>query len=1093
MTAESPRPLIGRVFAFAWSLASWVALTALASALLAALYYYHRMDDELRNHCQQRVSDHYQHLSVSLGSATLTDEGIRLRELMISKPSPTGMGRMELAYAHEILLQCEPTIKELLKGRVTIRAATVKGLTLHATREIDGSWNLAELLPFPRFNPKQLKLPTITIEDGTILYSDRSSPDRIVKFDEVDMTVQLKRLATEPDATSQPMLVAYDGTLATSFCRQIDVKGVANTSNGVWTTRGTVRQLDWSPELVTTLPVEIAGRLQSVGRLRADAEIDFDFTKPGHNLPVRYEVTGSLSEGKWQPAQLQQPITNLTADFHIDNQGCEIQKLSATMGDGHISSRLQIAGHNLKRPFSLSVTADQFPITRRLIETLPPSLQSMWQKFQPLGTVSGQVDLSFDGAAVSYDANITCHDVSLLHQTYQYPISNCRGNVRYRNSVLDFSLTGFAGSTAVSMSGLIRNPGPLQTGRWEFKTAGWKTIDDTLINALPPKARDLARKLQVRGRVGFWARFQRTQPSNDPPRPHLIIKLNEGWVNYKAFPYPVSDIRGTLEWKNGDWSFGNSPADEPLEGWNDGCRIVCRGNWWATRPDRPLELRFDTTNVSLDAELRRALTPGAQRIWTSLRPRGTLERLNVRLVKTDAAARPSLEILAIQRPAKRRGSNAPSSVEFLPTWFPYPLANVSGRVEWNDGRLIVRRLTAEHGRTTFHTNITGGVGNDGSWRINLTDFAFDNLRYDDQLAQALPKRFAAALNRAKLEGVFSAGGALNFSRKHATEPLEAGWNLLLQLERVRFTGGLPVNHLFGEVQLEGSSLGDQFSSRGLLSIDSMFCKNIQVTQLKGPIWIDSARIALGRRVPPRDPRSESPPISGSLYGGRIVGDAELLTGNNGAFTTRMQVSSANMSAVARDLRIGSGNLSGEAYAELILTGSTRGEHTLNGQGSVQLRNANMYELPLVLALLNRISSGKSDNTAFTNSDIAYRISDGYVYFDRFDLSGDAITLKGKGDMSLQRELNLDFYTIVGREQFWSPLVRPFLAEAGRQFLQIHVDGTLDQPVTRQEVLPGLNETLQELFPEQDPAAAQTSTEDKPPILSGRRLFFRRTQ
>ena len=75
-------------------------------------------------------------------------------------------------------------------------------------------------------------------------------------------------------------------------------------------------------------------------------------------------------------------------------------------------------------------------------------------------------------------------------------------------------------------------------------------------------------------------------------------------------------------------------------------------------------------------------------------------------------------------------------------------------------------------------------------------------------------------------------------------------------------------------------------------------------------------------------------------------------------------------------------------------------------------------------------------------------------------------------MSLDQQLSLDFYSIMGREQRWSPLVRPFLGEASRQFLQIHVNGTLSNPQTTQEVLPGINETLQQLFPEQpvDPAS-----------------------
>jgi hypothetical protein len=145
---------------------------------------------------------------------------------------------------------------------------------------------------------------------------------------------------------------------------------------------------------------------------------------------------------------------------------------------------------------------------------------------------------------------------------------------------------------------------------------------------------------------------------------------------------------------------------------------------------------------------------------------------------------------------------------------------------------------------------------------------------------------------------------------------------------------------------------------------------------------------------------------------------------------------------------------------------------------------------LILALLSRLGSGRTDNTAFTNSDIAFHISDGYVYFDRFDLAGDAITLKGIGEMSLERQLSLDFYSLVGREQFWSPLVRPFLGEASRQFMLIHVDGTLSAPRTTQEMLPGLNETLQQLFPElgnmtsgaRSPAPPPTTT--PPPAAPG---------
>jgi len=61
---------------------------------------------------------------------------------------------------------------------------------------------------------------------------------------------------------------------------------------------------------------------------------------------------------------------------------------------------------------------------------------------------------------------------------------------------------------------------------------------------------------------------------------------------------------------------------------------------------------------------------------------------------------------------------------------------------------------------------------------------------------------------------------------------------------------------------------------------------------------------------------------------------------------------------------------------------------------------------------------------------------------------------------------LEFYTILGGEKRWLPSVRPWLGQASQQFLQIKVTGPLDELRWTREVLPGLNETLQQLFPEQ---------------------------
>jgi hypothetical protein len=86
-----------------------------------------------------------------------------------------------------------------------------------------------------------------------------------------------------------------------------------------------------------------------------------------------------------------------------------------------------------------------------------------------------------------------------------------------------------------------------------------------------------------------------------------------------------------------------------------------------------------------------------------------------------------------------------------------------------------------------------------------------------------------------------------------------------------------------------------------------------------------------------------------------------------------------------------------------------------------------------------------------------------VVFDRVDLGGDAITLKGRGRLSAQKQVDLLFYTQVGRSDIQA--LRPLLAEASPNFLLIEVTGTIDNPSMKKTAFPALNETLRELFPD----------------------------
>jgi hypothetical protein len=122
----------------------------------------------------------------------------------------------------------------------------------------------------------------------------------------------------------------------------------------------------------------------------------------------------------------------------------------------------------------------------------------------------------------------------------------------------------------------------------------------------------------------------------------------------------------------------------------------------------------------------------------------------------------------------------------------------------------------------------------------------------------------------------------------------------------------------------------------------------------------------------------------------------------------------------------------------------------------------------------------------------FRIQGPDIYFDRIDFNGDAISLRGNGEMNLDRQINLNFYSIVGRNEFLVPIVSPILGLASREILRIHLDGTLDNPNPPvREVLPGLNETLRQLFPELEGRDGLSRLEMPPDEADRRAMLPRR--
>ena len=81
--------------------------------------------------------------------------------------------------------------------------------------------------------------------------------------------------------------------------------------------------------------------------------------------------------------------------------------------------------------------------------------------------------------------------------------------------------------------------------------------------------------------------------------------------------------------------------------------------------------------------------------------------------------------------------------------------------------------------------------------------------------------------------------------------------------------------------------------------------------------------------------------------------------------------------------------------------------------------------------------------------------------ERLEFLGDAISLKGNGEMDFDQNLDLQFYTAVGRDGFRIPLLSPLLGAASQQILVIDVTGKTHNPKIKKNFFKMLNQKLKE--------------------------------
>lgn len=1055
-----------RCINFCWLFFKWGLALLLFAALVTGGYLYFRLDEEIRQYTQRTLAKQYQGLEVTVGGARFVPgRGVTVFDIDLAVPqharAPGDLGR--LLHLDELTLAGRFELSQFIEGQPVVERVIVRRPRLEARRSVNGRWSFEQLLPLPQSGERS---PPVEIVDGTLVVVDETKPQsEPMVLRNADLKVH-RVLNAEGNQTS---IMAFEASSRDSLAGVLELAGQLDPGSGACQVTASAKELRVDRQLLASLPVVQEKSLHEFG-IEAVASFRVGAKRSGSSAPWDWQASFGVSGGVIEHRRLPRKITDLQLAGTCNARGLSISTLTAKCGGADVSAACNRSGWTALAPVAVRGRIVGLPLDSQLLGVLPEQLKKQWRRFKPEGAINASGTLTFDGSLWKSDATVDCLGVSCEDaERFPYRLTNARGVVRYtstsqpKSGTLGIQLQGSAEGRGVAIAAAFRElptlgesrpPGPrvpCPVG-WVEITASRLRVTPAMIAALKPhaQAHKIAQSLSPTGEFGMRWRMERANAQVLSPAIETDLEAIDCAINYDRFPYPLEHLRGRITGRGNVWRFEGIESREA-----NGPRVViASGGLMPENGRQTFRLQLTAKAAALDETLRNALPQEQQAVWRDLRPQGRVSlTTNVRYSVGDP--QPQIDVTL---------SPHAQSVSIEPTFFHYRLDRLEGRFVLRGGKVEFTGARAEHGRTVLTGAGSWTPGVAGSWQFRLEGLNVDYLDADHDLRLAAPLALRRVIDDLQPVGNFGIhNGSLIFTYDPSrASSLRTDWDIQLDCHQTDVNFGTRVEGISGVVRLLGVSDGKTCRASGELDIDTMFWNGLQLTNVRGPLYSDSSECLLGRGVAEKQPGAPHTPITAEAYGGRVSFNTRVLYGNRPHYMMAVGLTGVDLDRFSRDYLEAESPLTGRAAGQFNFEGHGASIYGLKGTGVLDVSEANLYELPVAVALLKVLRNRTPDTKAFDGCHAEFTMEGEHLTFDRLDLLGDAVSLYGRGTASLDKKVNLTFHTIVGRHAPSIPLVRSFIGQASEQILRLRVLGTIDTPEIRREALPVVGNVLEQL-------------------------------
>ncbi len=1076
---------------------SWILLLC-ASAVMAYYVVFDRVDHKLTSEIQGRLRkafpDHY----VTVDRARLVPgESIVVDGLRICKSTEQGL--RDVVKVARVTCNGPIDLMGILQGQVVVNNVLVDGLELSAWPKVDGTWSFAELSRKPTAS---VRLPSVQIRSGLVrLGHPTGDPQREMICHDLQGTF-IEQLVPTADPAVKSLRHEFHATLSSSYFSRLSIEAVGNLSTSQWSVRGGIERLDYSSQLSDQLPSLLRERLEVLRGFSGRLETRFAWEQ--HSSEFDLQAYVRLEDGRLLHPSVPYPLDGISGDLHIKNQLLQLRNAVGRCGKATLNLECDVQGFGKGSPLVAKVGVSHLLLDERLYNALPVGMQEQWKKLGVQGTVHASAAIRFDGQRWDPYVVVRAIDGSIHADYFPYPIEHLSGDFEYRDGVvLAPSLVAYAGNQRLQGSLRLERSQPRWLMDLTVSADGSIQIDEALLGALTQRGmpesgfQRFARSLHPTGTVMVKrARFARTAERPDLVSRWLELTFSECAIRYDGFRYPIYEVNGQVTLDH------DRLILKDFVGRNDGARI--QGSGVANCSNSSLEsvdLVFQAFQVSLDEELKQALPPSARNLWVQLQPTGLIDKVEVKIQRQSPRVPMDLKV-AIQE--SRSSDRSGRGMSLHPLSFPYAMHNIDCMVDYRPGRIDIRSLSGVHDASRIETNGQIRLHSDGSWDGMLHWLPSSRLVVDQFLIGCLPPMLKEPMTRWGFRGPVSITGSTYVAAPqegHAS--LLRDWNLRIDLEDASI-GTDQVRGLRGTVQVTGENSNQSTTAYGSVALDALAIQGVAVTGVEGPFALSNNQLYLGRdasewhgrnapsrRIASASALSNNSPVvsasfeskvrqgfverrdqsSGSWFGPKATPKIEVpsmdisdndikaraLSGTfflsgvqplDGARShLRCRLVDSDVHGMLVDLGETQAAINGRLFFQCDIDGSLSNPDSLSGEGKAWLRGANLYELPVMIRLLNLLAVGP-DQGAFDSADVEFAIDGDRIPIKNLQLDGDLMSMQGRGSVNLRRELDLELVANVGRRGVLGAIVRPFTQNQSANWMRIEVGGTTSNPQIR---------------------------------------------